>query len=124
MSGPVVPLANTIGRDEILCRLDDIPDGAARSFKLTDGRQVRNVFLVRRGDTVLCYRNVCPHAGTRLDWVPDKLFDPSGEHLWCQPHGALFEVETGFCIEGPCAGDSLTPLAVQIEADGDVRLME
>ena len=38
MSGPVVPLANTIGRDQILCRLDDSPDGAARSFKLTDGR--------------------------------------------------------------------------------------
>ena len=35
----------------------------------------------------------------------------------CATHGALFEVETGLCIDGPCMGDYLKPLQSSIVKD-------
>ena len=101
-----------------LCRLDEIPDGAARGFALRDanGREVR-IFAVRRGDAVYAYVNRCPHRGTPLDWVPDHLFDRTGRYLVCATHGALFQVEDGVCVSGPCFGDQLTPVPLE-QQDG------
>jgi len=38
-------------------------------------------------------------------------------------HGALFDVETGTCVSGPCAGRSLRALPLRV-ADGWVFLAE
>jgi nitrite reductase/ring-hydroxylating ferredoxin subunit len=94
-----------------LCRADALQDGAARGFRLRDanGREVR-IFAVRRGEAVRAYVNRCPHRGTPLDWVPDQLLDRTGRYLVCATHGALFQVEDGVCVSGPCFGDQLTPV--------------
>jgi nitrite reductase/ring-hydroxylating ferredoxin subunit len=104
-----------------LCRLDEIPDGAARGFLLRDaaGREVR-IFAVRRGAAVHAYVNRCPHRGTPLDWTPDHLLDAEGRHLVCATHGAIFRVEDGVCLAGPCAGDQLTPVPLEV-AGGMLR---
>ncbi len=39
----------------------------------------------------------------------------------CGQHGALFEIETGQCVDGPCEAKSLEPIAVAI-IDGEVCL--
>ena len=99
-----------------LCRLDEIPDRGARGFALrgADGRELR-IFAVRRGNGVHAYVNRCPHRGTPLDWVPDQLFDRTGRYLVCATHGALFQVEDGVCVSGPCFGDQLTPVPLALE---------
>lgn len=106
----------------VLCPLDTIEDGEARGFTLDDdgGRPV-DILVARDGAAVHGYVNACPHVGTPLDWVPDRFMAPDGEHLACATHGALFRVEDGYCVAGPCAGQSLTPVAVRIE-DGRVVL--
>ena len=38
--------------------------------------------------------------------------------LACRNHGALFAVEDGFCVAGPCAGESLEPIAVEARGAG------
>ncbi len=38
--------------------------------------------------------------------------------LACRNHGALFAVEDGFCVAGPCAGESLEPIAVEPRGAG------
>ncbi len=98
-----------------LCRLEEVSEGDARGFALDDGTGVRKVLVVRRGGRVFGYLNRCPHAGTPLDWVPGRFFCRSREYLMCAMHGALFEIETGLCIDGPCAGDRLAPVALRIE---------
>ena len=35
--------------------------------------------------------------------------------------GALFRVEDGVCVAGPCAGDALWPWPVAVGADGIIR---
>jgi nitrite reductase/ring-hydroxylating ferredoxin subunit len=104
-----------------LCRIGDIPDGEARGFSLGEGRSRVDILAARRGGAVFLYRNACPHAGTPLDWVPDRFMSPDGIHLQCATHGALFRVEDGYCVAGPCAGRSLTPVPAEIGSDGTVR---
>lgn len=100
-----------------LCPAEAIPDGEARGFTLGDaeGRPL-DVLVARDGDRFHGYLNSCPHAGTPLDWVPDRFMAPDGEHLACATHGALFRVADGHCVAGPCAGDRLTPAPVRVEA--------
>jgi nitrite reductase/ring-hydroxylating ferredoxin subunit len=106
------------GATQRLCALADIPDGASRGFTIAraDGASLR-VFAVRRGETVHAYLNRCPHRGTPLDWRPDDFLDREGRNIVCATHGAIFRVEDGVCIAGPCAGDQLTPLPLERRGD-------
>lgn len=102
---------------KVLCSLDEIPDGEARGFELgeLDG------FLVRRGMHLHAYRNVCPHAGNPLNWKPDAFLTRDRSLIMCAVHGALFEIESGRCVAGPCQGFGLEGLDVRVE-DGEVVL--
>ena len=119
----------------VLCRFDEIPDGAAKGCDLggcdlgagddgDDGGDPFEVFVVREGQRVFAYHNVCPHTGSPLDWQPDDFLSEDGCHIMCHTHGALFEIADGFCIAGPCAGDSLRPVAVAVDEGGNVVLAE
>lgn len=63
------------------------------------------------------YRNLCPHVPIPLDRGGEPLLTEEG-FLACRNHGALFAVEDGFCVAGPCAGESLEPVAVEPRAGG------
>jgi len=94
-----------------LCRLDAIgPDG--KGVVTPDGGQ--DIFLIRRGACVHGYVNACPHAGTPLDWTPDRFLDAARAHIVCATHGAHFRIDDGYCISGPCAGDRLTPVRLEV----------
>ena len=107
-----------------LCRLDDIPDNSGRGYSvgLPDEPSPVDILVVRRGMLIKAYRNVCPHKGLNLDWVPDRFMDPTGEYLQCANHDALFRIEDGYCVSGPCAGARLKPVAVHVDPNGDVAL--
>ena len=106
-----------------LCRAEEIAEGAGRGFRLGAGPDLRMVLVVRRDGTLHAYENACPHMGTPLNFLPDRFFDRSGEHLLCGTHGALFRVADGFCVAGPCAGKSLRRVAIHI-ADDDIVLAD
>ena len=99
-----------------VCRLEEIPDGGAKGLVIPDpdGPPLR-VIALRRGDQVIAYRNRCPHRGTPLDLRPDDFLTRDGAHIVCATHGALFRPEDGYCIAGPCAGDSLEPIVARVE---------
>jgi nitrite reductase/ring-hydroxylating ferredoxin subunit len=97
-----------------LCRLTDIPDGASRGFPPPPGGFI-GLFAVRRGDQAHVYVNSCPHIGVALDWAPDDFLTRDRANIVCATHGALFAIETGLCIQGPCIGDHLERVPVTIE---------
>ncbi|WP_428492060.1 Rieske (2Fe-2S) protein [Rhodopila sp.] len=76
-----------------------------------------SVILLRLNDHLVAYRNVCPHMGIELDWEAERLLTPSGRYLQCTGHGAWFDPASGHCLGGPCAGESLTALAVLFRDD-------
>ena len=103
--------------------LDALDDGAlAEAEAVLDG-DAESLILHRTGDGgVRAWLNVCPHAGRRLDWAPGKFLKSKEGHLVCAAHGASFELVNGDCIAGPCRGDSLRSVAVEVR-DGQVVLV-
>ena len=80
-----------------------------------------DLFVVRFGTEVRAYLNSCPHTGGPLDWVPDQFLSLDRQHMQCATHAALFRWQDGACVAGPCAGDTLTALPVDV-VDGRVLL--
>ncbi len=105
-----------------LCRLDDLPDGTARGFGPPTGG-FTGLFAVRRGDEVRVYVNSCPHIGVPLDWAPDRFLTNDGSRIICATHGAEFEIGTGLCVRGPCLGDRLDAVMIDIK-DGVILVPE
>jgi len=95
-----------------LFAFDTIPDPGAREFR-ADGRRV---FVVRRGAKVFGYVNSCPHVGAPLNIEDDAFLDLFKTAILCANHFALFDIETGRCLRGPCAGRGLAPYPVRVEA--------
>ncbi len=106
-----------------LCRLDDVADPGSRGGTLQTAQGARDVFVVRRGADVYAYVNHCPHTGSPLDWMPDQFLNLDQTLIQCATHMALFRIEDGHCVSGPCAGQRLTPLAVTVQ-DGWVVVMQ
>lgn len=104
-----------------LCHMDDVPDGAARGFDPQRTGQA-TVFVVRQGTQLRAWRDACPHHDTPLPWRRDAYLDASGRHIVCAAHGALFDPLTGTCTLGPCLGDALTPVAIDMHSDGSLYL--
>lgn len=99
---------------ELLCSLDDIPDGEGREFFVGDGETKRSIVVVRRGDRVYGYVNSCPHNYIALNDLPDRLVTYDHEWIICSTHGAVFRYEDGYCEDGPCKGRSLEKYDVRI----------
>lgn len=101
-----------------LCAERELPLLGARGF-FAAGLEL---LVARRGDAIFAYENRCPHRGTTLDWAPDRFMSADGELLQCATHGALFRIEDGHCVLGPCQGQQLTPLRIE-RVDGEVWLV-
>jgi len=103
-----------------LVAFDAIEDGGLVEVEGTVDGDAESLIVHRDGDRARAWFNVCPHAGRRLDWAPGK-FLRSGGLLVCAAHGASFELAGGECVAGPCRGESLRAVAVEVR-DGNVYL--
>ncbi|MAT66027.1 MAG: (2Fe-2S)-binding protein [Gammaproteobacteria bacterium] len=104
-----------------LCRLEDLDDPDSRGFEVRIAGETESILVVRRGGSVHGYINRCPHAGSPLDWMPDQFLSLDKRHIQCATHDALFTLDAGECVAGPCVGDRLTPVALEL-VDGWVCL--
>lgn len=98
-----------------LCALEELVNHASQGFTLHE----QSIFVVRQNHNVFAYHNRCPHLGIPLEWQPDHFLDADGELIQCSTHGALFTIDDGLCVSGPCSGQSLQPLPVEIR-NGEV----
>ena len=101
-----------------LCHIDQIADGGSKA--LNDGQ--RSLIAVRQRNRVYVYLNRCPHRGIPLEWQPDQFLDPERCFIQCASHGALFLIDSGQCIQGPCLGQALHPIATRVDDQGYLRL--
>lgn len=98
-----------------LCALAQITDGDSAGFQVSDRGISHDLIVVRRGGTAFVYRNSCPHIGAPLDFAPGRFLSLDKMHILCSTHGAMFRIEDGLCVSGPCLGDSLEPVVVTVE---------
>ena len=104
-----------------ICRLDELPaNGAKGMVALIDGKQ-RNIFIIRWENKVYAYLNWCPHNQALIDQIPGRFFNDEKSLIRCSKHGALFRIKDGYCVEGPCEGESLKAVSTEIR-EGEVFL--
>jgi nitrite reductase/ring-hydroxylating ferredoxin subunit len=105
-----------------LCAVEDIPDGGSKGFPPPPGG-FTGLFAVRQGGEIRVYVNSCPHLGTPLDWAPDRFLSADGSRIICSMHGAEFAIDDGLCLRGPCLGERLEAVMIDIE-DGVLHVPE
>ena len=86
-----------------LCHLNDIPEGTSLGIERENDAYV----AVKKRGQIYLYRNSCPHIGIRLEWQPHQFLDADKTLIQCANHGALFRIDNGLCVAGPCIGDRL-----------------
>jgi nitrite reductase/ring-hydroxylating ferredoxin subunit len=100
-----------------LCPPADIPPGATRAFPPAEG-DAHGIFAVHHfREGVLFYVNACPHLGVPLDWLPGQFLTLDGTRIVCATHGAEFRISDGYCLRGPCRGESLTKVPSTVVDD-------
>ena len=101
--------------------VSDIPDRAARGYVADLGRVSVRVIAYRKGADVTGFADACPHMGVPLPWQPDDYMTDDGKFFRCANHGALFDHD-GHCVFGPCKGERLTSLPLEVRGS-DVWLL-
>ncbi|WP_372018495.1 Rieske (2Fe-2S) protein [Pseudoxanthomonas sp. 10H] len=108
--------------EDALLSFESLADGALVEVEARLGGDPESLLLYREGAGVRAWLNVCPHAGRRLDWAPGQFLRSREGLLVCAAHGASFELQGGQCVAGPCRGDALRAVAVEVR-DGAVWLV-
>ncbi len=100
----------------VLCRVDELAATGCREFSLGGGDWPVRGFIVRDGTAVHAYLNRCAHMALPLNMLPNRFLTHDGSLILCTAHGALFEKSTGYCVAGPCPGQSLTRVPIEVAA--------
>jgi nitrite reductase/ring-hydroxylating ferredoxin subunit len=99
----------------LLISSHELEDGQSKGFIIHG----TNLFILRHQGRVVAYINSCPHRKVPLEWLPNQFLDYDKQFIHCATHGALFTIDNGLCISGPCHQKSLTSLNVE-ERDGKI----
>ena len=102
--------------------LSDIPNPGAKEFTFGGGKSIFSMFVVRRGDEVFGYLNVCPHYSSPLNARADAFMNEDRTRLRCTMHFAEFRIEDGFGVAGAAENCWLDPVPVDVR-DGVVRIV-
>ncbi len=105
-----------------VCRFDELGNPGAKGFYVGDGDWPFRGFVVRKGENIFAYANICPHRRHPLDFLPDAFLVEGGELIRCASHGALFEPGIGLCVFGPCRGENLMKLAGRLDNNGTIYI--
>lgn len=104
----------------VLAHLNDIPEAGAMEWKC-EVPELISILLFKLNDQVFAYRNTCPHQGRPLGLGRSgpggnqRFYFDAEQRLVCPHHGALFQMDSGECVAGPCRGGFLKSLAIRVE---------
>jgi len=99
----------------VIAKVADVSPGSVKKFWVICRKYRLDGFLVNHQGNFHAYVNRCRHMPTPLDFVRDEFISDDGRFLRCYTHGALYEFATGLCIDGPCKGESLYRLPVEVD---------
>ena len=93
-----------------LCHINDLAENQSKGFTVDE----QLIFAVKKYGNIHIYKNSCPHLGIQLEMMPDQFLDATRSLIMCSMHGALFRIEDGYCISGPCLDRSLQSIPFDI----------
>lgn len=98
---------------------DGLPLNALRQLPFSHQGRAYQLLTARVGSRVVAWLNLCPHWSIPLGMRTDLPLDETAPRLECGTHRAIFRLEDGECLSGPCLGEFLTPVPV-VEALGRI----
>jgi len=108
----------TLRTSLMLARVEDIPDPGAIIVRAGEGENAISLILTRSGVSVACFRNRCAHANYPLQRADGRIVVQQGRYLVCAAHGASYTLDGGACAGGPCNGDPLEKIEVEVRDGG------
>jgi len=107
-------------RGKVVGTTDELVHGTTKKFNLRcQGKTVEGLLACYDGK-LYAYVNRCCHFPLTMDWMGNHFFSEDKRYFICANHGATYEPATGECIWGPCYGDSLLSIPIQISG-GKIR---
>lgn len=109
----------------IVCHEREVQGQDVKQFDLpptSRGMPRRGILIRDLEGTLRAYINICMHLPVPLSFTEDGFWSPDKRHLMCRTHGAIYRPDDGFCVQGPCQGLSLEPLAIEVDASGQVTV--
>lgn len=94
-------------KKHLVCSLEELKNSKCLGLEINLDNATTQCFLVYHKNRVYSYVNHCPHTGVNLEWTPNQFLDTGNEFIQCSTHGALFDIENGLCLRGPCVGEQL-----------------
>ena len=102
------------------CTRAELVPGEVVSVALPKGanRRPREALVLLGSDGApRCYLNECRHLPIPIDLGSKRYLTNDKRHLLCGTHGALYRLDDGVCVTGPCLSLALSALPL-IEEDG------
>lgn len=99
----------------LICQLEEIDLPGSVGFSLEHEGQLIEGFVVRTPGSLAAYQNHCPHTGASLNWMPDQFLTYDADFIQCSIHGALFRMNDGLCVRGPCLGKKLDSIKINVD---------
>ena len=116
-----LPSAPAVGT--ALVPLDKLVDGQARLHSIepaSPADKAYHLLLLRSGSEIKAYANRCAHFGVPMAAKQEQLIFVPHASLTCNVHYARYAWSDGRCESVECAGESLIPIPVQVDANGMV----
>ena len=98
--------------------IEDYASGAPRLVSLPPapgGPPRREAIVLHDAQGFRAFLNICRHLPIPLDGGGRNVMAADGRHFLCRTHGALYRISDGACVQGPCGGQSLTAVAVELD---------
>lgn len=99
----------------MICNIDDIKDNGASVYKLNNSNIDYEIIIVRKNFKIHGFKNLCPHANLPLNLNSLEVLSRDKKHLICKNHAALFDIDSGVCVSGPCIGKGLELVNLKIK---------
>ncbi len=97
--------------------LSELKQRKSLKFPIKQGKWESEGFLIWFEGKPYAYKNECQHLHVTLDMDDNDFFAIDGTLLCCKTHGALYQADTGYCVGGPCAGETLKKLKIEMKGD-------
>jgi nitrite reductase/ring-hydroxylating ferredoxin subunit len=107
------------------CRRDELVPAVVKPVALpagADRRPREALVLLDLAGEVRAYLNRCRHLPIPIDSGSRSFLTFDKQHLLCGTHGALYRLDDGVCIAGPCLHLALEALPLE-ETDGELFVL-
>lgn len=120
-------LPNAPAPGTLLAHMNELADDQATLRTIPNSTDVVTakpfgVLLLRSGNEVKAFVNRCAHFGVPLAAKQEQLIFKPLVSITCNVHYARFRWSDGLCESGDCEGESLSPIPLQMDADGAIRI--